>query len=197
MSSAVNQPMGGSVCGPDNVLDRLSSVLQTVFFFEINIDKLLLNDPYGVSVLTFQRQVGASTANITGIWNMNQFGNTMTSLSVQISSTQITLCQGNLVFNYTLLPSQNAITLLPILSNCSSQELTRAMASSKYFRLNNGLLDFYDATVSISAELVYSQPFNPSRPIFADLTQAQTGQSGSSNLVGTWRIVNLFNIPLS
>ena len=126
---------------------------------------------------------------------MNQYANTQTSLSVQISNSQITLCQGNLILNYSLDPSQNIINLTPVLSACPSQNLTNAMMTSKYFRLHNGILNFYDNTVTLTAGLVYSAVFDPSQPIFGG--SAGVGAISTSNLAGTWYILSLFNIPMA
>lgn len=138
---------------------------------------------------------------------MNQFGTTQTSLSVQISNTQITLCQGNLIFNYKLTPNQNVITLTTVQSNCSSQNLTKAVSASKYFRLNHGILNLYDSTVTLVVGLVYSTTFDPAKPIFnAQPSPTSSSSSNSqsvsvnqpistSNLIGTWSISSLFNIP--
>jgi hypothetical protein len=155
--------------------------------------------------MTFKRIAISKPANITGIWNMNQYGSTQTSLSIQISNTQITLCQGNLVLNYTLVPPQNLINLTPILSNCPSQNLTNAVKSSKYFRLNNGILNLYDSTVTLSAGLVYASVFDPSKPIFGGQSSAPAANAqnasalaiSTANLAGTWYVASLFNIPLA
>lgn len=126
---------------------------------------------------------------------MNQYANTMTSLSVQFSPTQITLCQGNLVLNYTLYPSANIITLAPVLNKCPSLDLTAAVQSSKYFRVNNGILDLYDKSVSLTTELVYSMAYDPAKPLFASQVAAPQTASLTSPLAGTWAIAALFNIP--
>ncbi len=138
---------------------------------------------------------------------MNQYGNTQTSLSIQISNSQITLCQGNLVLNYNLVPAQNIINLTPVISTCPSQNLTNAVTASKYFRLNNGILNLYDKTVTLTAGLVYSAVFDPAKPIFASPStpapaisttpSAAVGPISISNLAGTWYIMSLFNIPLT
>lgn len=191
------EPIGNQTCSNTSsaVLNNIYSALGSVFFFEINIDILLFNDPYGSTVMTFQRIVTNTPVNITGIWNMNQYANTQTSLSVQISNSQITLCQGNLILNYSLDPSQNIINLTPVLSACPSQNLTNAMMTSKYFRLHNGILNFYDNTVTLTAGLVYSAVFDPSQPIFGG--SAGVGAISTSNLAGTWYILSLFNIPMA
>ena len=156
--------------------------------------------------MSFKRIVRNGPANITGIWNMNQFGNTQTSLSIQISNTQITLCQGNLVFNYEVVQAKNLINLTPVTASCSSQNLTNAVKASKYFRLNNGILNLYDSTITLTAGLVYSNPFDPAKPIFSNQSsaaalssqnQTNSGPISSSNLAGTWYISSLFNIPLT
>jgi hypothetical protein len=150
--------------------------------------------------MTFKRLIFNNPVNITGIWNMNQYGNTQTSLSVQISNTQITLCQGNLIFNYSLLQAQNIINLKSVLSSCPSQALTSAVQASKYFRYRNGILDLFDSNVSLTVELVYSSVYDPTKPLFP--TQAlpasiptQSLQISTSNLVGRWSVSTLFNIP--
>jgi hypothetical protein len=158
--------------------------------------------------MSFKRIVRNAPANITGIWNMNQFGNTQTSLSIQISNTQITLCQGNLIFNYELVQARNLINLTPVLTACPSQNLTNAVRNSRYYRLNNGILNFYDSTITLTAGLVYSNPFDPARlifnnqssaPVAAPSSQNQTtpGPISASNLAGTWFISSLFNIPFN
>jgi hypothetical protein len=204
--SYYTQPINNVTCEKsNNILQSIYTALNSVFFFEINIDVLLLNDPYGNVVMSFQRVVLNTPANITGIWNMNQFGNTQTSLSVQISNTQITLCQGNLIYNYTLASSKNSITLNPILSSCPSQNLTNAVSASRYFRLNNGILNLYDSKVTLTAGLVYSTVFDPAKPIFGGQTTTASTAAPSlpqtaistSNLVGSWSILSLFNIPFS
>lgn len=91
-----------------------------------------------------------NSVNIAGIWNMNQYGNKKTSLSVQISDKQITLCQGNLIYNYAI-QSQNIINLTPVLESCPSKDLVAAFQSTTFFHTNNGILGFYDKAVSLVA----------------------------------------------
>lgn len=199
------EPIINQTCSSPSsaILSNIYSALNSVFFFEINIDTLLFNDPYGSTVMTFKRIVRKAPVNITGIWNMNQYGNTQTSLSIQISNSQITLCQGNLILNYSLVPTQNIINLTPALSTCPSQNLTSALITSKYFRLNNGILNLYDNTITLTAGLVYSTAFDPAKPIFAPPSPPSTtvstavGPISTSNLAGTWYILSLFNIPLT
>lgn len=155
---------------------------------------MLFNDPYGSPVMSFQRLLQATPVNLTGIWTMNQYANTMTSLSVQFSPTQITLCQGNLVLNYTLYHSANIITLAPVVNKCPSVDLTAAVLSSKFFRVNNGILDLYDKSVSLTTELVYSTAYDPAKPLFASQVPA-TPTSVASPLAGVWAIASLFNVP--
>jgi hypothetical protein len=77
--------------------------------------------------------------------------------------------------------------------------------ASKYFRLNNGILNLYDNTITLTAGLVYSAAFDPAKPIFAPPSPQSTSTSGSaaggpistSNLAGTWYILSLFNVPLA
>lgn len=80
---------------------------------------------------------------------MNQYGNTRTALSVQISPTQITLCQGYSVYNYSFPSGRNTILLTQVANSCPSQDLIQAVNAIKYYRLNNGILDFYDRNVSL------------------------------------------------
>lgn len=145
--------------------------------------------------MSFQRLLQATPVNLTGIWTMNQYANTMTSLSVQFSPSQITLCQGNLVLNYTLYPSANIITLAPVVNKCPSVDLTAAVLSSKYFRVNNGILDLYDKSVSLTTELVYSTAYDPAKPLFAITAPAAPTASVASPIAGSWAIASLFNIP--
>lgn len=165
----------------------------------------MFNDAYGNSVFSFKRIISKTPANITGIWNMNQYGNTQTSLSVQISNTQITLCQGNLVLGYTLATSQNIISLTTVTSSCPSQELTNAVLASKYFRLKNGILNLYDSKVALTVGLVYSSVFDPSKPVFGSQAASSTSNSSLtsssnlpisvSNLAASWSIISLFGVP--
>lgn len=102
---------------------------------------------------------------IEGIWSINQFGNKSTSLSAQINSTQIVLCQGNLIYNYTL--NNNTINLKAVLSKCSSREFTAAFTAVKYFRVFKDQLKLYDEAVALTFQLTYSSPYDPAKPIFA------------------------------
>lgn len=145
--------------------------------------------------MSFQRLLQATPVNLTGIWTMNQYANTMTSLSVQFSPSQITLCQGNLVLNYTLYPSANIITLAPVVNKCPSVNLTAAVLSSKFFRVNNGILDLYDKSVSLTTELVYSTAYDPAKPLFAITAPAAPTSIVASPIAGAWAIASLFNIP--
>lgn len=153
--------------------------------------------------------------SFSGIWNLLQFGSTQTSLSVEISNTQITLCQGNLVLNYTV-KDKNVIAITPVLTNCPSKNLTVALMSSRYFRSFNGSLKFYDSFVALTAEFAYTSAYDPKKPLFAaasasapatiNTTQSQPPQPippppvpslpiSTSNLSGRWTIQSLFNIP--
>ena len=51
---------------------------------------------------------------------MNQYGNTRTSLSVQITGSQIALCQGYSLYNYSFPAGRNAILLTAVKSGCPS-----------------------------------------------------------------------------
>lgn len=151
---------------------------------------------------------------------MNQFGNTRTALSVQISPTQITLCQGSAVYSYSFPSnSKNGITLKAVSNTCPSQDLTKAVESVRYYRLNNGILAFYDSKILVAIEMIYSQPFDPAKPIFGgsapqintnsrapanprlNPTSSQSAnnpnssQISTSNLAGRWSIDSLFGIP--
>jgi len=138
-------PLPNTLCAQQNTLNQVYQSLSSVFFFQINIDQLLFNDPYGNTMLTFRRLVNKSV-NIAGIWNLNQYGNKKTSLSVQISDKQITLCQGNLIYNYAI-QSQNMITLNPVLESCPAKDLVAAVQAATYFHANNGILGLYSQNV--------------------------------------------------
>lgn len=216
-NSYLTQPIKGKTCLAiqNNTLTTIYSRLNKVFYFQINIDTLLFNDPYGVTVLRFKRLVPKRNVDISGIWSMNQFGNTRTALSVQISPSQITLCQGSAVYNYSFpTNSKNGITLKAVTNTCPSQDLIKAVESVKYYRLNNGILDLYDSKIQIAVEMIYSQAFDPSKPIFggsppqansntrtppaainSPSSGSSTSQISTSNLAGRWSIDSLFGIP--
>jgi len=117
-------------------------------------------------VYSFKRKVQKKVVDISGVWSMNQYGNTRTALSVQISSTQITLCQGYSVYNYSFPSGKNTILLTQVVNSCPSQDLIQALNAVKYYRLNNGILDFYDKNVSLMIEMVYSSAYDSNKPIF-------------------------------
>lgn len=122
-NSYYTQHITGKSCSPadETTLTNVYNKLSTVFYFEIAIDSLLFNDPFGVTVFSFKRVVAPKTINIAGVWTMNQFGNTRTSLSVQISPTQIILCQGASVYNYNFPTNQrNIIQLKEVKNTCPS-----------------------------------------------------------------------------
>ena len=58
-SSYRTQPVPGKSCQniQNNPLNTIFSSLSRVFYFQINIDSLVLNDPYGAIVMKFKRQV--------------------------------------------------------------------------------------------------------------------------------------------
>lgn len=86
---------------------------------------------------------------------MNQFGNTRTSLSVQVTPTQIFFCQGNAIYNYTLL-DKNTIRLNSVKHDCPSEELSQAIRTTRYYRFKKGILTLYDKDVILTIEMVYS-----------------------------------------
>lgn len=66
-------------------------------------------------------------------------------------------------------------------------------------------MGFYDKTVSLVVELVYSTTFDPAKPIFGKQTQPQPQpqaqvqsqpSSQSSNIAGQWSIISLFDVAL-
>lgn len=116
---------------------------------------------------------------------MNQYGNTRKSLSVQISPTQIILCQGYSVYNYSFPSGRNTILLTPVKNSCPSQDLVTAINAIKYYRLNNGILDFYDKNVSLVVEMFYSSVYDPSKPIFTTTATPSTNTASTSNTVNT------------
>lgn len=216
-NSYLTQPIQGKTCtGTQNsTLTTLYSRLSKIFYFQINIDTLLFNDPYGVTVLRFKRLIQKKSVDLSGIWSMNQFGNTRTALSVQISPNQITLCQGSAVYNYSFpANSKNGITLKAVSNTCPSQDLIKAVESVKYYRLNNGILALYDNKIQIAVEMIYNQAYDPAKPIFGgsapqtssntrpppttanpSTSNSTTSQISTSNLVGRWSIDSLFDIP--
>lgn len=209
--SYFTQPTPNITCGPQNTLDRLNSALFTIFSFQIREDILQFYNPFGQPVVRFKKIIGSvPVGGISGIWSINQFGKTSTSLSAQINTTQIALCQGNLILNYTLSNSNNTISLTPVLSNCSSKEFTSAFLRIKYYRVLKGVLKLYDSAIEVIFQLTYSSPYDPAKPIFAGTTQNKTlstksesasvGRSSPSNitvsnLAGRWTVISLFNIP--
>ena len=125
-------------------MDKIYSDLSKVFYFQISLNELLFNDPYGVAVLKFKRVLTNVKPNIAGVWTMNQYGSTRTSLSVEVSPSQIKLCQGMAVYKYEFPQGRNTIKLTKVKNSCPSKELTDAVESVRYYRLNEGVLDFYD-----------------------------------------------------
>ncbi len=138
---------------------------------------------------------------------MNQFASTRTALSVQISPTQITLCQGNAVYNYSFPKQRNTIKLIPVSNTCPSTDLINAIQSTLYYRISNGILDLYDANVTLSAEMIYSNPYDPAKPLFSSTPVVATPVTpppvvsvppaptfSASNISGNWSIVSLFGI---
>lgn len=76
------KPIPNVTCDQVNAMDQVYSLLSTVFSFEISNDTLLLKDPYLNTLLTFKRIVINQAMVLSGIWNLIQFGSTMTFLSV-------------------------------------------------------------------------------------------------------------------
>lgn len=83
-NSYLTQPIQGKTCQSksNNPLTTIFSRLNRVFYFQIDIDKLLLNDPFGSTQLSLKRIISKKTLDISGVWSMNQFGSTRTALSV-------------------------------------------------------------------------------------------------------------------
>jgi hypothetical protein len=133
-----------------NLLNQIFYQLNNVFYFEIDIDQLSFNNPYGNTVLTFQRIIKTKTYNITGIWNINQFGSTMTSLAIQITPTQMVFCQGNAIYNYTLYPNSTIKLVKANNLTCGSTVLINNFEASLYFRIRNKILDLYNSNVSLT-----------------------------------------------
>lgn len=150
-SSYYSSPLTGLDCSQlkVNPLDVLFQGLANVFYFSIVVDVLNLNDPFGKTLYSFKRVAASKSVDISGVWSMNQYANTRTSLSVQISTNQISLCQGYSVYNYSFPSARNTISLVAVKNSCPSQDLTQAVNAIKYYRLNNGILDFYDKNVAL------------------------------------------------
>lgn len=98
----------------------------------------------------FKRIINTNTVNISGIWSLGQYGNTRTSLAVEISPEQLIFCQGNSVYNYTLNSKTRVIELIPVVSNCPSTDLIKSLESSRYFRFRNGILNLFDVNVTLT-----------------------------------------------
>ena len=219
--SYFTQPIETRSCpqGGNSPLDQIYAALNTVFYFQIDGKKMMFNDPYGQDVLTFKRVVKPKATNLVGIWSMNQYGNTRTALSVQITPSEAFFCQGRAIYRYRLDPDRNAVTLTPVKDDCPSQELTQAIRNSRYYRLRKGILNFYDEDVSLTMEMVYSEEYDPENPVFTESgappvpsvptpppapsqptpAPQPTSQAPKpislSNLVGRWTINDLFRIP--
>jgi hypothetical protein len=58
------------------------------------------------------------------------------------------------------------INLTPVKSACPAKDLILAVTATKYFRNNNGTLNFYNSSVAMAAQLTYSSPYDPSKSIF-------------------------------
>ena len=57
-----------------------------VFYFQININQLSLNDPYGSPLLKFTRVVKPkNNPKMEGVYTMSQYGSTKTSISAEVS----------------------------------------------------------------------------------------------------------------
>lgn len=196
----------------NNPLDTIYAGLARVFYFQININQLVLNDPYGVTVFKFKRVVQPSTVDIVGVWTMSQYANTRTSLSVEISATQMTLCQGMAVYSYSFPATRNSILLTVVSNTCPSEQLIAAIESVRFYRLDQGVLDLYDNDIALAVEVVYSQEYDPSESIFkaaatrtspTSMTSSSSSSASytpsagisSTNLSGNWSIVTLFDIP--
>lgn len=210
LNSHLIQPFGASdPCpGSDDSGTQLASLfasLSKVFYFQINVDSLLLKDPHGLTLLAFTRAVRGRLPELQGMWSMSQFGSTRTALSVEVGPTNITLCQGQAVYIYSFPHStRNTIQLTPVLSQCPSQELVRAVEAVRYFRRNGNLVELYDQDVNVAVVMAFSGEYDPAQPVFGT-------QSGSrpvvpiptppkpepSNLGGEWSIESLFRIPFS
>ena len=140
----MEESITNSTCPASNPLDLIFRNLKAVFYFEINIDRLLFNDPFGRNIIVLKRIINAIPVDVTGVWTLGQFGNTRTALSAEITPTQLVFCQGNSVYNYSLDLKTRLIELVPIISNCPSVELINSLESSKYFRYRNGILNLFD-----------------------------------------------------
>lgn len=207
-NSYLTQPIQNKTCPAKskNPLTTIFSRLSRIFYFQIDIDKLLFKDPFSSTQLSFKRIIPKKTVDISGVWSLNQFGNTRTALSVEISPTNITLCQGSAVYNYTFSTTQrNGLTLKAVKNTCSSKDLIAAVESVKYYRLNRGILDLYDGQINVAVEMVYSEAYDPKKTVFGGAPPpASTGNSQSastssgvsaSNLAGAWKVSSLFGIP--
>lgn len=201
-NSYFTQPLPGLTCTPQASLlfDTLNALMASVFYFAIDLDTLMFNDHAGNTVLSFKYLPPTAPPNLVGVWSLNQYANTRTALSVQITDSQIALCQGMSVYNYTLVPAQNLIKLTPVAVTCPSTDLTKALETSRFFRFKNGILDLYDQNVSLSVELVYTSSYDPNRPLFGSAPPPPpqpTIPLSASNLVATWNITSLFSISMA
>ena len=79
---------------------------------------------------------------------------------------------------------------MPVVSNCQSTDLIKNLESSKYFRFRNGILNLFDENVTLTVELIYSQAYDPNKPIFIVPVQSNknetTNQISSTNIVEVW-----------
>jgi heat shock protein HslJ len=199
-SSYYTQPIEGQTCGGDNPLDAIFSSLNRVFYFQINIDQLLLNDPYGALVLKFKRITQSSQPQLTGVWTMNQYGSTRTALSVEVGPSFIKLCQGMAEYAYSFPAGRNTILLRTVRNTCPSTELTTAVETARYYRLNDGILSLYDKDIALAAEMIYNKVYDPSKSIFDTSTPAPPAANSTStapavSIAGSWSVITLFDVP--
>jgi len=124
--SYYSQPIPNVTC-PNSKKDLLGLIytqLNNVFTFSIKSDVLSFYSPTGKSLIAFRRVASIKTlTSISGIWNLKQFGNVSTSVSVQISKDQIVFCQGYSVYNYTI--DKDKISFKAFRSSCPSSELPK------------------------------------------------------------------------
>jgi heat shock protein HslJ len=201
-STYQSTPIDGQTCPTNDILTDIYNSMSRVFYFQININQLSLNDPYGSPVLKFTRAVNApSKPSLAGVYTMSQYGGVQTSISAEITPEEMRFCQGMAVYGYSFPTGKNTIQLKKINNSCPSKELVSAIESVKYYRMADGIIDLYDKNVVLAIEMVFSKKYDPKDSIFASAAPASPTPTTSNapqpkdDLTGIWSIITLFDIP--
>jgi hypothetical protein len=138
------------------MISETKSLLQSVYYFQINGDQLLLQDLVGNSVFSLDRQKIDYKNAMVGVWQLFNAATAQTANGVaQVNGSMIAMCGGATGLYYRLNLINDSYPSVSIRGSispaCNDKTFSNLMYSSSFFIVaaNRSQLSFYDPNNNI------------------------------------------------